>query len=593
MAAAIAMIAALAGVSKWAASQDKDDGIEIEILPENVMPTLPHEPRFPKTNQVVQREVEQRVQNSRGSGHMVPAYANLVNTAPMNPMNPMNALRQNFSGTSQERLRSNMVPFMKSNQPKQYMGLDDGNHMLERHMVGGQQNLMAHHKSESSSRFQVVDRQIAPGQDPGKQQQDVMRQRTSNAVSRLMTSQRPIEPVYVGPGISQRYDASPSEGKHSVYRPQFGNVDDLRIKSKPRLVTEGRTVDGQKGSNRGIIGNMTKPIKTKFISDQFLLPNRNQNTERMPDAEMPKRPTARQEYTKDVYELRPAAKSNVEQAAVRSEVVLSNKLPMSTDSHLAMSRTDTGTFMNLSKGSMESMQDSVRPNQRDTTSVEYTPQAKSAVNALPVDPEDQFEPTIRETLPGPEVGAAHTEVNKSIVWDPEHLLKDKQVTQVVDYTANAKFNKGSGYLSAQWQLRSVQGLEEQTPGWFGAGGAFKEVSAQRGALFHAKDASKEITLVQREPTEEGAKQFSGKDGRYGDLIQKLTVQKRVNAGEHHWAPNAQAVAQTSQQMPIGETTREKIPALPEQGDDFDRIMEIPLPQNDLAPQGPMQFEADR
>jgi hypothetical protein len=63
------------------------------------------------------------------------------------------------------------------------------------------------------------------------------------------------EPVNVGPGLNQGFTAAPSGGFQQSDSREYAlkrGVDDLRVKTNPKIVYEGRHTDGFKGSRRGL-----------------------------------------------------------------------------------------------------------------------------------------------------------------------------------------------------------------------------------------------------------------------------------------------------------------------------------------------------
>lgn len=80
-------------------------------------------------------------------------------------------------------------------------------------------------------------------------------------VSNKRNNELPVEKLYVGPGLNQGYTAEPSGGYQQANTRDFAmpkNVDELRVKSDPKLTYHGRILSGQKGSVRGKMGAMEK-----------------------------------------------------------------------------------------------------------------------------------------------------------------------------------------------------------------------------------------------------------------------------------------------------------------------------------------------
>jgi hypothetical protein len=80
-------------------------------------------------------------------------------------------------------------------------------------------------------------------------------------VSNIRNSEVPVEKIYVGPGLNNGYSAEPSGGFQQASTRDFcmpKNVDELRTKDNPKMIYHGRIVAGQKGTELGKFGKMTK-----------------------------------------------------------------------------------------------------------------------------------------------------------------------------------------------------------------------------------------------------------------------------------------------------------------------------------------------
>ncbi len=80
-------------------------------------------------------------------------------------------------------------------------------------------------------------------------------------VSNIRNNEVPVEQIRVGPGINQGYTAEPSGGFQQARTRDFvmpKTVDELRVKTNPRIEYEGRVLAGQKGNERGQFGVMSK-----------------------------------------------------------------------------------------------------------------------------------------------------------------------------------------------------------------------------------------------------------------------------------------------------------------------------------------------
>jgi hypothetical protein len=86
----------------------------------------------------------------------------------------------------------------------------------------------------------------------------------------------PFDKIMVGPGVNQGYNDEGTGGFHQFEMQELmkpKTVDDLRVKSNPKLTFEGRTVDGMKGKVAGEVGQVFKhrppTFKTQTQDDLF------------------------------------------------------------------------------------------------------------------------------------------------------------------------------------------------------------------------------------------------------------------------------------------------------------------------------------
>lgn len=80
----------------------------------------------------------------------------------------------------------------------------------------------------------------------------------------------PFQQVKVGKGLGQGFTATPMGGLHQMETQDFAKpktVDDLRVKTNPKLTYAGRVVDGQKGQRAGKIGAVSKNRVDTFFKN--------------------------------------------------------------------------------------------------------------------------------------------------------------------------------------------------------------------------------------------------------------------------------------------------------------------------------------
>ena len=144
-----------------------------------------------------------------------------------------------------EFTHNNMVPFYGSN-VKQNTDLNSSTGLVER--FTGVSHLDKS-KEEVKPMFGLNQENIYGTQNSN----DRMMERYS--ASRYHQGTPLIEPVRVGPGLNQGYSAQPSGGFQQADAQKYAqqpSVDELRVKTNPKISYEGRIVRGFQGTRRGM-----------------------------------------------------------------------------------------------------------------------------------------------------------------------------------------------------------------------------------------------------------------------------------------------------------------------------------------------------
>ena len=181
-------------------------------------------------------------------------------------------------GVSGDMTHNNMMPFFKS---KTY-GHDNGfNERQTEHsirnvnlMTGSDQNLQFKHKQEVKALFDPVVNKVdsvtgTPNFNDFHQSRFVP--------SQYRQGEKPFQPIYVAKGLNLGYG---SQGHGGIiggdnYRALPKNIDQLRTLNNQRITYTLPTIAGQKGHNRGIIGEMNKNGQDRFHYNDInsLIPN--------------------------------------------------------------------------------------------------------------------------------------------------------------------------------------------------------------------------------------------------------------------------------------------------------------------------------
>jgi hypothetical protein len=168
--------------------------------------------------------------------------------------------------TPDEFTHNNMVPFYRG-APKQNMA-DNANRNLLDNMVGTGHDMIS--KREQAPLFD-------PHREPTgnvfgmENMTDFYQDRMFVPTSRA--NERPVEPVRVGPGLSQGYTQNPIGGFQQFEMGEVAkqrlSVDETRVASDPKITYEGRVIPGKSlALQRGEIGETRKYHPDTFYINQ-------------------------------------------------------------------------------------------------------------------------------------------------------------------------------------------------------------------------------------------------------------------------------------------------------------------------------------
>lgn len=104
-------------------------------------------------------------------------------------------------------------------------------------------------------------------------------------------NEAPVEKLLVGPGLNKGYTTQPTGGFQQADTRDYctpKTVDDLRVKSNPKLTYEGRILSGQHTSVRGEIGKQCKRLPDSYYTNENGERNFITTGEYIADAKRPK-----------------------------------------------------------------------------------------------------------------------------------------------------------------------------------------------------------------------------------------------------------------------------------------------------------------
>lgn len=201
----------------------------------------------PMANAIEARRVNQAFEEGvQGKAIMRPPSSNKL----FSPPPPPNMFRSDLSGQLTEQRHNNMQPYGRV-----------------KALGGGLSDRSLETFTGATSYYQPkkeVEALFKPQMDVGNI--NGMPVNTSYFMDRvappkIKNNVLPFEQVRVGPGVGQGYDCGPKGGYQQfeiqeLARPK--TIDELRVGSQAKTTYEGRVVDGQKGSKRGMVAPMNK-----------------------------------------------------------------------------------------------------------------------------------------------------------------------------------------------------------------------------------------------------------------------------------------------------------------------------------------------
>jgi hypothetical protein len=155
---------------------------------------------------------------------------------------------------------NNMTPYFRGNM-KQNTDPNANNGMFERFGVGVAE---IKRKTEMKGMF-VPETNVNVFDDTSL---DSVRDRMVG--SKIKNNVLPFDQVRVGRGLDQGYNGDPVGGFQQVNMRDYvkpKTIDDLRVGGNPKVTFEGRVVDGQKGKNRGVVGEVVQNKQSTFFEN--------------------------------------------------------------------------------------------------------------------------------------------------------------------------------------------------------------------------------------------------------------------------------------------------------------------------------------
>lgn len=172
-----------------------------------------------------------------------------------NLQKPIKNFTSQLTGTVIEEFgHTNMQPFYKGNKTHN-VDFNNGGAILEKHQ--GTSNILQTRKTEVENFADMKPNMSYTHGAPNT----LGAQRERYIQSTFQTNQLPFKQQRVGKGLNQGYTSKPCGGFNQSNTRDFvmpKSVDDLRVKSNPKLTYDGRVLSGQKGNTRGYQAKVNK-----------------------------------------------------------------------------------------------------------------------------------------------------------------------------------------------------------------------------------------------------------------------------------------------------------------------------------------------
>lgn len=350
--------------------------------------------------------------------------------------------------------------------------------------------------------------------------------------STYRSNELPFDQQRVGKGLNAGYNACGKDGFHQMYRPMPKTIDELRTKSNPKVVYNGRKVPGKNiNDKRGLQGRVIKKTPdTAFKQEpnQYLITTGSIIKERQ-------KPTIvlRDTNRKESMEYIASANPNTKESSARSLYRQSDKPCFEASGPRNLHEDNAWTDIDFGDYGLKATH--FPPNERDCTTVP-TPASNfnSVIRAIVAPVLDVFRYTKKQNAIGNirETGNIGTsQVSKNIMYDANDIAK----TTVKETTIE---NKRMGQLSGPLKLTTYdpddiakRTVRETTADNEYEGTAisyYKKPRVNEAEYRMRNNMVKETTLVGRYPTPQSVKVVNGSDSMNIDVRRQggQTMNKR-------------------------------------------------------------------
>lgn len=404
----------------------------------------------------------------------------LTNEKQMETDNTVYSRLANVKMNKDEFKHNNMVPFFGS-KITQNVDLDNSN----------SQNLLERYTG--TNKFYKKKKEVEHFGDIKNNAQNVFGQENTldfqqkrYVESTYVKNYLPFEQIKVGPGLNQGYESKPSGGFQQMNKRDFEmpkSVDELRVKTNPKLTFEGRTVDGQKELLPGDIGEVCKNrVDTVYeqTEDMYLKSGNSANNKET------QRPCVNLKQTHRSDTMLKTHDTNVTSVVKSITAPLLDIMKLNRKEYTIMNARPMGNFQNTNPSKLTIYD----PNDIARTTIKET--------------------TIHDTSVSNIKG--NLGVEKTTIYDPDDIAKTTMRETTEDakrYGNMGNIQSADAYKSIDVQMKDTDRQYTSDNQYYGGGDSSNKKQMLYSDKYNATiNEVRDILLKERKPTKTSVKIFN-------------------------------------------------------------------------------------
>jgi hypothetical protein len=374
-----------------------------------------------------------------------------------------------------EFTHNNMEPFFGGT-VKQNVNTEKNESILEQHTGRG-----GIHDIQKQENVCFADVAHNSGKNANGQQGSYEMEYKRMQKSKMQTNDLPFTKQYVAPGLNDGYtNRSNQKGFHSDNREYVipKNVDELRVKTNQKQTYAGKLIDGQKGTRRGLTGNVSKNKVDTFFEqtpDMYLKTTGEYKKDKYRPTIIVKdtnRASQNTNHFGNLYKnigneqsskLQPTKKTLLKEFGVRNydnenkgnpefDYGKQNILVYNNERTVTGTRTHEGNLTSLVKSIIAPLQDVMRSTTKQHTTINYKREFGEMQTTMPskptiYDPNDIAKTTIKETtLHDAQFSNLRSAQQTKSTADPQDVMKTTVKETTLHETRASNVNGGK-YIS--------------------------------------------------------------------------------------------------------------------------------------------------